>query len=96
MITIEAAPPLPGNPTTARAPGLAWPVTLNIALYVLHRTLTLFVVPVYASIQSEAGVRLHPLAQLVIDLSDLAKAWWWAADPLVLGLLLAVLTVLPS
>ena len=56
---------------------MTYPAVIICIAFLLAGGLIQFVVPVFAEMFSGFGKKLPALTQLLVDLSDFVKAWWW-------------------
>ncbi len=57
---------------------MTYPVAVIGLAVALVNVLLIFVIPVFAEMFADFGAKLPTPTQLLIDLSDFMKAWWWA------------------
>ncbi len=67
---------------------MAYPVVVLSLLLLVGVFVMIFIIPQLTSLLTDSGVPLPLATQLLIDLSDLLRVWWWAVL-LVLGSLVA-------
>ena len=57
---------------------MTYPVAVIGLAVALVNVLLIFVIPVFAAMFADFGAKLPAPTQMLIDLSDFMKAWWWA------------------
>jgi type IV pilus assembly protein PilC len=57
---------------------MTYPIAVIGLAVALVNVLLIFVIPVFASMFADFGAKLPAPTQMLIDLSDFMKAWWWA------------------
>jgi type IV pilus assembly protein PilC len=57
---------------------MTYPIAVIGLAIALVNVLLIFVVPVFAAMFDDFGAQLPAPTQMLIDLSDFMKAWWWA------------------
>jgi type IV pilus assembly protein PilC len=57
---------------------MTYPIAVIALAVALVNVLLIFVIPVFADMFDDFGAKLPAPTQMLIDLSDFLKAWWWA------------------
>jgi type IV pilus assembly protein PilC len=57
---------------------MTYPIAVIGLAVALVNVLLIFVIPVFAAMFADFGAKLPAPTQMLIDLSDFMKAWWWA------------------
>lgn len=57
---------------------MTYPIAVIGLAVALVNVLLIFVIPVFAAMFDDFGAQLPAPTQMLIDLSDFMKAWWWA------------------
>lgn len=57
---------------------MTYPIAVIGLAVALVNVLLIFVIPVFAAMFADFGAKLPAPTQILIDLSDFMKAWWWA------------------
>jgi len=57
---------------------MTYPIAVIGLAIALVNVLLIFVIPVFAAMFADFGAKLPAPTQMLIDLSDFMKAWWWA------------------
>jgi type IV pilus assembly protein PilC len=57
---------------------LTYPIAVICLAIALVNVLLIFVIPVFAAMFKDFGAKLPVPTQLLIDLSEFLKSWWWA------------------
>ena len=57
---------------------MTYPIAVIGLAIALVNVLLIFVIPVFASMFADFGAKLPAPTQMLIDLSNFMKAWWWA------------------
>ena len=57
---------------------MTYPIAVIGLSVALVNVLLIFVIPVFAAMFADFGAKLPAPTQMLIDLSDFMKAWWWA------------------
>jgi len=65
---------------------MTYPVAVIGLAVALVNVLLIFVIPVFAAMFADFGAKLPAPTQMLIDLSDFMKAWWWAVGGAAYGL----------
>ena len=69
---------------------MTYPVAVIGLAVALVNVLLIFVIPVFAAMFADFGAKLPLPTQLLIDLSDFMKAWWWALGLAAYGIFVAI------
>jgi type IV pilus assembly protein PilC len=69
---------------------MTYPVAVIGLAVALVNVLLIFVIPVFAAMFADFGAKLPLPTQLLIDLSNFMKAWWWAIGLTVYGIYFAI------
>jgi type IV pilus assembly protein PilC len=69
---------------------MTYPIAVIGLAVALVNVLLIFVIPVFAAMFADFGAKLPLPTQLLIDLSDFMKAWWWALAAGAYGIFVAV------
>lgn len=65
---------------------MTYPIAVIGLAIALVNVLLIFVIPVFADMFKDFGAKLPAPTQMLIDLSNFLKAWWWAILLLVYGI----------
>ncbi len=65
---------------------MTYPVAVIGLAVALVNVLLIFVIPVFAAMFADFGAKLPAPTQMLIDLSDFMKAWWWAVGGAAYGI----------
>ncbi len=69
---------------------MTYPVAVIGLAVALVNVLLIFVIPVFAAMFADFGAKLPLPTQMLIDLSNFMKAWWWAIGLAVYGIYFSV------